>query len=272
MARKWLQENTDNRPLRPSVVTTLLTAYKRGEWKVTHQGIAFSKSGRLLDGQHRLSFIADLPTGAAVPMNVSHGLSDNSFDALDIGVKRTMADIYGSSAGLVAVGRFFAKIANGGNSEGLTNQYVKPFIDWVEPEYVMLVTFCPRPVRIWSSAPLRAAAVAQMKRGYDRDFIRLAYSSLVNAEIDVMPYAARALMQQHMAGKIQSARSLDLFCRGLRVFDSSQKQRISSIIVKDQGATINEIRQWVARETKKSPGSAGQVVAKPSAKFNLKAA
>lgn len=272
MARKWLRENTDNRPLRPSVVSTLAGAYGRGEWKITHQGIALAKSGRLLDGQHRLTFISELPDGHSVPVNVTTDMEEDSFEAIDIGVKRSMSDIYGASAGLVAAGRFVAKIHNGSSSEGLTNQMVKLFVDYVEPEYDMLVTFAPKPMKVWSSAAIRAAAIIQMKRGYDRDFIRLAYSSLVNTEIEGMPHAARALLQQHMGGKIVSSRSLDLFCRGLRVFDSNQKQRISNIAVKDQAGTLGEIRRFILSDMKKRPGKAGQVVAKPSAKFTLKAA
>lgn len=272
MARKWLRENDGNRPLRASVVAGLLAAYKRGEWKITHQGIAFSPSGRLLDGQHRLSFVAELSAGESVPMNVSYDMDESAFEALDIGVKRSMSDIYGSSTELIAVGRFFARIANSSSSEGLTNQFVKPYIDWVEPEFVMLTTFCSKKIRVWSSAPIRAAAIVQMKRGYDRDFIRMAYASLVRAEVSVMPHAARALMQQLMTGKIASARSLDLFVRGLRVFDSSQQQPVAKIMVKDQARAIEEIRAWIDSQQKKGPGTAGLKVAKPSADSMRKAA
>ena len=53
LAKKWLDKNTVNRRVYPSVVTGLVEAIERGEWICSHQGIAFSKSGRLLDGQHR---------------------------------------------------------------------------------------------------------------------------------------------------------------------------------------------------------------------------
>lgn len=277
MAKKWLSENTDNRPLRPNVVSTLFKAYERGEWKVTHQGIAFSPTGRLLDGQHRLSFIAELPSGKGVYMNVSYGVPEESFEALDLGVKRTMSDIYQVSTGLISCGRLAAKLFNSSTNDGLTNQFVKPFLDWIEPEYEKLVTFAPRNQRVWSSTPIRLAAIIQMKRGYDDHFIRLTYASLVNSQIEAMPHAARALLQQVMSGRVLSARSLDLFCRGLRVFDSTQTQRVAHIQVKDQAAILSEVRKFIAREMgmtlaadKKNPVETGQVVAKPSRQFTWK--
>lgn len=270
MARDWLQQNTSNRDLRPNVVDRFMSGYLRGEWKVTHQGIAFGKSGVLLDGQHRLTFISQLPEGTKVPINVTTGQDDSTFDAIDQGVVRTTSDVYGVSAGHTATARFLAKIYNSSTSAGLTNQFVKPFLDWVRPEFEELLTFCPASVRIWSSAPVRAAAIVQIKRGYDLDFIKIAYHSLVHADIESMPYAARALMQQHMTGKIASARSLDLFCRSLRVFDSSQNRKISSILIKDSAVILSDVRAWIAKELKKDPAKAGSKGANPANNFNWK--
>lgn len=266
-ARDWLKKNTSNRPLRPNVVEGFMNAFQRGEWKVTHQGIAFSKEGVLLDGQHRLSFISELPDHEAVPLNVTTGQDADTFDSIDVGFKRTMSDVYAASSGAVACARLVAKIVSTDRT-GMSNQFVHPFLVWVEPEYEELVTFCPSAVRVWSSAPVRTAAVVQMKRGYDADFIKAAYASLVHSDVDSMPYAARALMQQHMGGKIASARSLDLFVRALRVFDSENTRKVSKILIRDQAGVLEEVRQFVLGEMKKSPVKAGRMVAKPSPKFN----
>ena len=268
MAREWLKKNTANRPLRPYVVGGFMNAYERGEWKITHQGIAFGRSGALLDGQHRLTFISELPDGTEVPLNVTLDQDDASFDSIDIGFKRTLSDVYGASAGSVAVARLLAKIANTNSTTGLSNQYVKPFLDWIEPEFEELVTFCPTSVRVWSSAPVRTAAVIQMKRGYDSDFIKTAYHALVSHDIDSMPHAARALANQHIGGKIVSARSLDLFVRALRVFDSENNRKVSKILIRDQASVVDEVRQFVLSEMKKSPVKAGLKSAKTSPKFN----
>lgn len=271
MARKWLKQNTDNRPLRPFVVQGLRDAWERGEWKTTHQGIAFAKSGRLLDGQHRLTFIASLPDGESVLMNVTTDCSDDLFEVIDQGARRTLSDITGASAGLVAVGRFFAKIANSSGNCGLTASYCMPFIEWVQPEYEDLLGYCSATCKVFSASAVRAAAIYQIKQGHDADFVKLSYDSLVRADIDAMPHAARTLMQQRMSGKLLGSRSLDLFCRSMRAFDSTRKEKIKSIIIQDQTATLSKVRDTIAFLAKKSPARAGQSVAKPAINFSRKA-
>lgn len=273
MARDLLKRNTDNRPLRFGVVKDLLTAWSRGEWKVSHQGIAIGKSGKLLDGQHRLHFISELPEGTLVPINVSTDVDDSAFEAIDQGCRRTMSDIYGVSPGLAAVGRFFARIENGNQSAGLTNQYVRPFMEWAAPEFDALLAFCPTQRPVWSSAPVRAAAIYNIKRGHDADFVHLAYHSLVHSDIESMPHAVRVLTQQYMGGKIISARTIDTFCRALRAFDSKNTGRITKILIKDQTAITAEARTFITREMKKARAVPGQTVAKPAANSKrLKAA
>src|SRR6185503_17546608 len=64
---------------------------RRGEWMVTHQGIAFDTRGVLVDGQHRLAAIieADVPVELTVFTDVGEG----TFDVLDIGKRRSAADV-----------------------------------------------------------------------------------------------------------------------------------------------------------------------------------
>lgn len=267
-AREWLKRNTRNRRLRPNFVDELHQAYARGEWKTTHQGIAFGPDGLLLDGQHRLTFISQLPDGVSVAINVTTDCPEDVFDAIDLHQRRTLSDITGVSADLGAVGRFLARIVNGSTTAGLTPQYVRPFIQWAEPVYCELVSFSPGNAAIFSSSAVRAAAVYQINHGHDSDFVKVSYDSLVRADIDAMPFGARALMQQRMSGKIVSGRSLDLFCRALRAFDSTKKDRIKSIQVVDQARTLADVRQALMfLAAKKGPAVAGPMVAKPSLKF-----
>jgi hypothetical protein len=90
-ATEWLEANTSNRPLSRAVVRSFAEAMRRGEWQVTHQGIAFDIHGVLVDGQHRLAAIveADRPVELTVFTDVAEG----TFDVLDIGKRRTAADV-----------------------------------------------------------------------------------------------------------------------------------------------------------------------------------
>ncbi len=44
-AAEYLERNTANRPLSARTVREFAAAMRRGEWRVTHQGIAFDTTG-----------------------------------------------------------------------------------------------------------------------------------------------------------------------------------------------------------------------------------
>ena len=90
LAQEWLLTNTLNRPLSKGTVTQLARAIERGEWKLTHQGIAFDEQGRLVDGQHRLKAV--VKAGTSVDMLVAHGVPRSAFTVMDTGRKRTGRD------------------------------------------------------------------------------------------------------------------------------------------------------------------------------------
>jgi hypothetical protein len=89
-AAEWLDANTTNRPISKSVVRGFAEAMSRGDWVVTHQGIAFDTDGVLIDGQHRLAAIveADVP----IELTVFTEVATDTFDVLDTGKRRNAAD------------------------------------------------------------------------------------------------------------------------------------------------------------------------------------
>ncbi|WP_329611531.1 hypothetical protein [Kitasatospora herbaricolor] len=89
-ALQWLTHNTSNRPLSKSFVAQLAGQIQRGEWQLTHQGIAFDEDGILIDGQHRLAAI--VKAGQAVDVIVTHGVPRTAFTVMDTGRKRTGRD------------------------------------------------------------------------------------------------------------------------------------------------------------------------------------
>lgn len=86
-----LKHNTHNRAIRPSVVKSYAEQMRQGLWTLTHEGIAFMKSGALADGQHRLEAIkaAGYP---AIQMNVTFGLEEGSILNINTGVPRPPRD------------------------------------------------------------------------------------------------------------------------------------------------------------------------------------
>jgi hypothetical protein len=90
-AARLLENNAINRTFRRGNLAFFEGQLERGEMQLTHQGIAISESGQLLDGQHRLTAIVN--TGISVPMLVASGLPDEVFKVLDSGASRSASDV-----------------------------------------------------------------------------------------------------------------------------------------------------------------------------------
>lgn len=81
MAAEWLRANRGNRRPRSRAVDRITQDIKRGRWIYNGQSIVFSKTWRLLDGQHRLMAIA--AAGIAVESAVETGVDDAAMDRID---------------------------------------------------------------------------------------------------------------------------------------------------------------------------------------------
>jgi len=90
MAARWLEGNIHNRDIRIADVNRYAEDMRRGRWKLTHQAIAFTEDGTLIDGQHRLWAI--LESGVTVPMLVVHGLAMDTQLVIDTHRGRTASD------------------------------------------------------------------------------------------------------------------------------------------------------------------------------------
>jgi hypothetical protein len=90
MASRWLEGNTHNRSINNGHVDRLVREMKAGRWQLSHQGIAFSPSGRLLDGQHRLWAI--VMSGVTVPVRVFFNESPQAIETYDGGITRSTSD------------------------------------------------------------------------------------------------------------------------------------------------------------------------------------
>lgn len=128
-ARDFIGKNTfyergqdeTNRPLNLRKINQYALDMLRGDWKLTHQGIAFDKKGALKDGQHRLLAIIQAAEEGAmdgetkvpakprikIQMAVTFGLDNNTFDTIDTGYTRNAGQVlaiagYTNQLGLAA--------------------------------------------------------------------------------------------------------------------------------------------------------------------------
>ena len=81
----------DNRNKRPSAYGRYAADMRSGQWKLTHQGIAFDRNGHLCDGQHRLT--GCVSSEVPFPTLVFFGVGANEEMAtLDTGAIRSAGD------------------------------------------------------------------------------------------------------------------------------------------------------------------------------------
>jgi hypothetical protein len=90
-AREYLAKRAPNRKVRRSHVEKFKRIIGRLTWRITHQGIAFSPEGLLLDGQHRLIAISEGTVGVWIV--VSRNVDEQVIRTIDTdGLVRTATD------------------------------------------------------------------------------------------------------------------------------------------------------------------------------------
>jgi hypothetical protein len=240
-AMEWLAFNTSNRPLRRGAVEGLKEAFLRGEYISTHQGIAFSEDGELLDGQHRLTAISELRDGV-FPMAVAIGVPKNAYMVTDIGLKRSPADALRlDDRRLVEVARLIASICSTTKGKP-TPTSLLPLIAAIDRAHTALTSFCPTSAQTWSAAPVRLAAVMLIMNGASEDYVKLIYRSMVLGDFDSMSKVAQSLYRAAVDGRVRARDGLDILARCLSVFDV-RKASNSKLLVRDPGAATAEVRQ-----------------------------
>lgn len=90
MAAEILKCNTNNRHVHQKKVKELAELMRDGRFRLNGETIIVSRSGRLVDGQHRL--LACVMSGVSIKVFVVM-IDEDHFDTIDIGVKRTPGDI-----------------------------------------------------------------------------------------------------------------------------------------------------------------------------------
>lgn len=90
-AAKYLEHNLHNRALSGDDVAKYARAMADGRFALNGETIKFSRSGRLIDGQHRLHGV--IASGRTVTMLVVRGLDEDAMVTVDVGRPRNVADL-----------------------------------------------------------------------------------------------------------------------------------------------------------------------------------
>lgn len=107
LAKLLLEANVRNRPVSWPHVRRIARDMETGNWRLTHQGIALDRDGRLVDGQHRLHAIVESKTTQR--MVVTYNVEPDSFHSIDVAIQpRSIAQVAGLLRGSKYAG---AKVA-----------------------------------------------------------------------------------------------------------------------------------------------------------------
>ena len=93
IANRLLEQNLDNRPVRPSRIEEISSDILASRWELNGEAIKVAKNGELNDGQHRLHAI--VKANKPVQSMVIFGLQRNSRLTVDMGAQRTTGDFLG---------------------------------------------------------------------------------------------------------------------------------------------------------------------------------
>ena len=236
MAAKMLRENTSNRPVRPQKVTLYANLMKRGEWRLTHQGIAFTRKHRLIDGQHRL--LAIIAAGLAVWVMVAEDVDDEVYLVIDQHAQRSFADTLGKSqAATCAIARIATLVVPG---RIVTAESVSKVYGVFGETAEHLVSYCPSN-RKGYNATTRAIAIirAMENNGENYNYVFETYRNLILMNMEELPRIALSWIRQ-LSDNTMSRE--DVACRMWTALDI-EKRDLGRLLIKDQIHTTHQIRK-----------------------------
>ena len=217
--------NVKNRKIRPAVVDKYASMIRKGEWKLSPEAIVIANTGRLLNGQHRLSAV--VKSGVAARFLVIRGPNEDVFEILDRGTLRSTADALQSEKRATEVARLIVIIANNCSGRMTTDLAVKGVIAKIGDVHADLMKNCNTCATLFSSAAFRLAAVARIMSGANPDYVMSMYRNLVLASIDDLPPIGHAIIKMHMTGRASVAGGTAAQVKALglawSVFDPAKK-------------------------------------------------
>lgn len=244
MAREWLGRNADNRALKQGHVLQLAGRIKRGEWQLSHQGIAFACGGRLLDGQHRLHAIT--LAGIAVPMLVSLDADPAMFEVVDNGgVQRTNGDILRMPNATVAVGSLALRLHQQGTASRVSPQMARPYVERFAP-LVDRLTGHQSGSKGLVNAHIRLAAILAATNGEGWDYVLPVYRDTINRNYATTPAVCIGLIKRIDAKELAPrGNDFSLVVYARRAFTRAAASN-AKMSVKDMPGRIERLRDEVA--------------------------
>jgi len=245
MAREWFQLSGGNpRGFRKHWAQYLADALKRGEWLLTHQGVAISESGVLIDGQHRIWAIMN--TGISATLLVVTGVPDESALVIDRGLKRTYADVIGISKDEAELPAIAARYLFATQSP--SPQQVKCMADaGMIAIHEKIHSAYAGKVKTFTAAPMRLAVAYMLMKGHDEKFVLGQYKALASESINDMTPTTRLFYKLAKDGKVNVHNYDETIVRAIRCFDPTETNLKKLYATDEQKAALrNDMRDALA--------------------------
>lgn len=111
VAQQYLASNSrQQRKLRRRKVAEYADDMRNGRWGLNGATIVIDEHGNLIDGQHRLSAVVE--SGTTQRFVVVRNVSEDSYETIDQGMKRTLADASEFNTVECAIGKAMASFEN----------------------------------------------------------------------------------------------------------------------------------------------------------------
>mgnify|MGYP001086833999 CR=1 FL=1 len=239
-----LRSNYDNRKIRKSVVSKYAKSMRDGDWKMSPEPIAFSKSGRLINGQHRLTAVVE--SGVPCSFFFAYGFEEDVFDVLDRGAGRSISDALGINRKLAQAATLLAKLKADSTIKSVTDADVRRASELIELGFDEMTSLAKSNAKTFSSAPFQLACVARVMGGANKTETFNLYRDLVLSDTINLPPVGHAAIRMVLSGTINKSgvsggSKQDYVLRvAWSVFDP-QKRHISIIRPRPRGEVFKEI-------------------------------
>lgn len=243
------QRPIKQRILRKSNIENFAKLIKQGEFRLTHQGIAFMgdmvNPKRLLDGQHRLHAI--VKTGIPVKMMVSWNCPEELFSAIDTGASRTFRDRYGWNNKQVSIVKSISEIASLSGLTKMSKTDADAVMASFGKQISMLIDRAGTNRKGIATAPTQAAVVILMKQYPNQaDDILNAYKYLTNERLDMLNPIQQRLYTKLIrieggGGNVWAER----FLLTIKALDPKNKDCQKLVSYKDKKAKMATVSEFV---------------------------
>ena len=239
LAAEFLKRNTGNRVIRKTAVAQYVDDLRRGNWKLTHQGVAISPNGRLLDGQHRL--FAIVQSGVSAQMAVAIDVPEDSYLVMDRGKPRKIRDVLNLDNRIVDPCAMIARLHLFNKS--VEPHHAKEVIESPCGEAILeIIAACGGRKKQRTAAPIVAAIALRFLQSKNaEEYIKIQWRAFALSDFDMMSPAIKSYYRQIVDNSEAEKEQYKRLVRSWVAFDP-KRENVTRIQINDADKLLKEMR------------------------------